>query len=70
MKINHKTTSKTTGEIRIVTRFLLFPKRIGDQTRWLETARWSEIRKLHPSTPLEGEYWYWEADQWLDSEYA
>lgn len=29
-------------ETRIVTRFLWFPKTIGCETRWLETATWEE----------------------------
>lgn len=30
------------GERRTVTRFLLFPKYIGNEMRWLETATWEE----------------------------
>ena len=31
------------GDQRIKNRFLLFPKTIGKETRWLEYTRWIEI---------------------------
>ena len=30
------------GETRIINRFLIFPKTIQDETRWLEKASWVE----------------------------
>jgi len=48
------------GEKRTVTRFLIFPKCIGDEWRWLERATWAEhyIRG-------GGEGSWWGADAWL-----
>lgn len=33
-------TDLATG--RTISRFLFFPKKIGDETRWLEFAKWEE----------------------------
>jgi hypothetical protein len=30
---------KLDGDVRIITRFLFFPKRIGAEVRWLEKAK-------------------------------
>ena len=41
-------------------RFLLFPKTIGDEKRWLETAVWKDEH------PLESyEYSSWDSVEWL-----
>ena len=53
-------------ESRIKTRFLLFPKRIGRERRWLEDASWRE--EFVPSYPLlypdvlDG---YWIPMEWI-----
>lgn len=41
MKFKHEPIPKP-WDYRTVTRFLLWPKRIHDETRWLETATWTE----------------------------
>lgn len=38
------------GDRRIVTRFLLFPKRINREVRWLEKATWEESYKYKNSS--------------------
>jgi|APSaa5957512622_1039677.scaffolds.fasta_scaffold23328_5 hypothetical protein len=43
--------------------FLWLPRRIGDETRWMEPARWEqEVGKLY-----KGECWYlgWVDTRWL-----
>lgn len=45
MKFIHATKSTNTpfiGEYRYKSGFLFFPKRIKDETRWLEFAKWKE----------------------------
>ena len=38
-----KWTEPTEGEARVITRFLLFPKKLGRTTRWLEVAKIHQI---------------------------
>lgn len=38
------------GDRRIVTRFLLFPKRINREVRWLEKTTWEESYKYKNSS--------------------
>lgn len=45
------------GTMRTRTKFLLFPKKIKGQTRWLERASWCE----YYDTMLG-----WIADKWVD----
>jgi len=39
---NRKKQRPKEGDCRTVRRFLLLPKKIGDEWRWLETATWTE----------------------------
>ena len=41
MRILH-IPSPENGDIRTKTKYLLFPKRIGDETRWLEITSWEQ----------------------------
>jgi hypothetical protein len=41
------------GDDRSKSRFLLFPKRIGNETRWLERAVWTEKARI-VRRPMEG----------------
>jgi hypothetical protein len=53
-------------ESRTKTKFLLFPKRIGTELRWLETASWrEEFVPEHPilyPNNLDG---YWRPLKWI-----
>ena len=49
------------GERRFVRRFLWFPKRIGNETRWLESAAWNE-----EYIELNSGEKYWRAINWVD----
>lgn len=49
---------------REVTKFLWFPKKINQVTRWLETASWLETA-FRDSI---GNGWHWKASCWLDWE--
>ena len=46
------------GGERVRTAFLLLPKRIGDETRWLETATWVE--------EWMGPGHWWVGRRWVD----
>lgn len=50
------------GDIRIITQFLLFPKRINREIRWLEKATWKESYRYKNSIlSQKGWYaWCWE----------
>lgn len=54
------------GDKRIQTNFLLFPKRVGYETRWLEVASWEEefVRYFLPHT-LHGDC-YWTSTRWIN----
>lgn len=55
------------GKSRVRRRFLLFPKRIGGETRWLELATWKEevaYRVDRQSRVYEG--WTWKPVCWID----
>jgi hypothetical protein len=51
-------------------KFLLFPKTIGKETRWWETAEWEEVWQdnpfLAPSDDLSVPYDSWMAIKWLN----
>ena len=34
---------KSVGDTRVITRFLFFPRRIGNEARWLEKARIRQV---------------------------
>jgi hypothetical protein len=44
------------GDIQIVHRFLLFPVKFQNETRWLE---WAWIKKTYLCLRDEGEGWMW-----------
>lgn len=46
------------GAERVRTAFLLLPKRIGGETRWLETATWVE--------EWVGDGFWWVDRRWVD----
>lgn len=55
------------GDKRIKTNFLLFSKRIGDESRWLEVASWEEefVKYLLPHV-LHADC-YWASVRWIDN---
>ena len=63
MRLSSKYTLKhREGETRIVTKFLLFPRCFGGQTRWLEKADIvEEVKKIDVGGSMEwGNYaWRW-----------
>jgi len=62
--------SARVGERRVRSAFLLLPKRIGDETRWLEFSKWEEENLLVPHPDLG---WLcpeekWIPKKWIDDE--
>lgn len=57
------------GTIRLVSRFLWCPKRMGGETRWLEWATWEE-RVVYWVNALTKERtrWSWEPTEWVEPE--
>jgi hypothetical protein len=53
-------TFKQIPKFRIRTGFLFFPKTIGHQLRWFETAKWKEEFRVSL-----GDTW-WEPIEWID----
>ena len=51
------------GDYRTKTRFLLLPRKIGAEIRWLELASWTE--GYNYSINRGG---FWEAKRWIDNE--
>jgi hypothetical protein len=53
-------------ERRIRSGFLLFPKTIGRERRWLETAIWEEeFIPLYPNLFPDVLYGYWKLLKWI-----
>jgi hypothetical protein len=62
---------KTPDELRAKCGFLIFPKTIGNETRWLEWAKWSQIlRRVGPigrdGKMISVERYYYEDLTWWD----
>ena len=49
------------GDTKTVTRFLIFPKKLNGQWRWLEKARW--IKKY----VWNGDCYEWNDQDWLEN---
>jgi hypothetical protein len=54
------------GETRIKRRFLLFPKTIGDTTRWFEIASWKQRLTVHQGCLEDGDDLSWDNIEWVD----
>lgn len=48
------------GEVKRITKFLWFPKRIRGETRWLEEATWEKT--WYQSSDIG----WWYGDKWVD----
>ena len=57
-------TEPNHGDVRFITKFLLFPKTIHGETRWLETACWKEQCEFY-TFPFRFKY-DWRVIQWSD----
>lgn len=55
-------------ETRIKTRFLIFPKTIENETRWLEKATWKEMYIKGLSSTGKWEELYWIKEQYIREE--
>lgn len=55
------------GAARIKTAFLLFPKEINREVRWLEFASWQERYTRHSITSILGARTEWMAEKWIDN---
>ena len=56
------------GDKRIRTKFLLFPKKIGDEVRWLETASWIETYHDSYMNHEDMDFMKWCVDSWITQE--
>ena len=55
------------GQERIVSKFLLFPKRIGDERRWLEKANIKQILHFHTDFTNGAAWWEWKDIEWVEN---
>lgn len=55
---------------RVVTKFLWLPKRIKDETRWLETTTWIEKYTINVSWGIFTVFTYfdWKDWKWVDED--
>jgi hypothetical protein len=61
-----KKTLPSIYETRIKTKFLLFPKKIGHEIRWLEVASWKEeFRPYYPCDYPQISDGWWKGVNWL-----
>ncbi len=55
---------------RIVRRFLLFPKNLDGETRWLEWATFEQVlEEEYIGEWGEGVMWVWKDKHWVDEEW-
>ncbi|UUV45996.1 hypothetical protein [Bacillus phage vB_BanS-Thrax1] len=57
---------KYVGEIRVITEFLWFPRKINHEWRWLETAKIRQISEWSYNSGVKRMHWY--DDEWVDDE--
>lgn len=58
------------GTMRVISKFLFFPRTIQGETRWLERAGIRQIRRYHEDDMRDAyseSFWYWEDERWVDS---
>lgn len=54
------------GQVRILDKFLLLPKRIGDETRWLERAKIKQTLHRAFDVTCGAQWWEWRDIQWVN----
>lgn len=66
MNILFNKSQQPFGETRIRSAFLLFPKLINDQLRWLERATWVEqYEYCYYSDIGDEDIWDWKGVEWV-----
>lgn len=60
----NKKAKPVRGDERIITKFLLFPKNIDDDVRWLERVSYKQ--KYTRENYEYGCYHVWETIEWID----
>lgn len=50
------------GDIKIRNRFLLFPKKINGESRWLEKVKYKEVYQFS----YKYQTMFWEETEWVD----
>ena len=65
MRFSH-TSELVMGATRQRVKFLLWPRRVGDETRWLEFARVEETVMDHPMNDSVAEHPVWIVTKFLD----
>ncbi len=68
MKWKHNSPPEV-GDIRNRAGFLFMPRRIGDETRWLEYAEWSEVYHKPMNYPGHVVLAQWVGSRWMDEKY-
>jgi hypothetical protein len=56
------------GDVRERNEFLLFPKTINGETRWLEFAMYRQVLKLQKGDMrdmVDSDLWYWKNLDWI-----
>ncbi len=66
MKLNEKYWKKSNGDTRIKHRFLLFPKKIKYEIRWLEFAKGEEKFSIGYHTYEDSIFDCWTVVRWID----
>ena len=62
MRLVDKRSRPEGGDSRTKKGFLFLPKRIGNETRWLEFATWKQFCYWE----LNGEFYKWVDYKWVD----
>lgn len=60
-----KLDTRKEGQIRNISKFLVFPKRIGDESRWLERVNIKQSLHLMFDVTSGAQWWEWRDIEWL-----
>jgi hypothetical protein len=55
------------GDVRTRNRFLLFPKRVNGERRWLEKAYWTEVMDCNYGNFDDWEFRHWCPLKWISA---
>ena len=54
------------GQERIISKYLYFPKRIGDESRWLEKCRIKQTLHYMFDVTCGATWWEWRDSEWVE----
>lgn len=59
--------NRKVGDQRIINKFLFFPKRIGDEVRWLEKCNIKQTLDRMFDVTCGAQWWEWRDVEWVSN---